>query len=63
MQGMRPALDKLIDDGHDVTIGVFDRVEPHLPVACNELIEVRRDELTELSRRQEWTGVQAIIGA
>ena len=56
-------LDELVEDRHDVAVGVLDDVEAHVAVALDQPRQVRRDELAELPRAQERPGVEAVVAS
>src|ERR1035437_7925426 len=63
VEGVGVTLNELLDDGHDVAVGVLDDVEAQVSVACDELVKIRGDELGELSGPEKGAGVEAVVGA
>ena len=55
--------DQLVDDGHDVAVGVLDHVIAHVAVGLGEPSQVRGDKLLEVARAHEGTDVKAVVGA
>ena len=53
MQGVRVGLHELVEDRHDVAVGVLDNVEAEIPVPFGELGEIGRDKFTKLGRAEK----------
>ena len=47
VQRMRMGLNKLIDDRHDVAVGVLDDIEAHIAIRFYQFRQIRGNELTE----------------
>ena len=63
VERMGLGLHKLIEDRHNIAVGVLDDVVAHCAVARGDLCEIRGDKLAELSGAHEGVGVEAVVGA
>ena len=63
MDGIRLTVSHLFYDRHDISVGMFNRVIPHLPVLRNHFLQIRNNQLVELFTVEEGVHIKAIIGA
>ena len=63
MDGIRLTVGHLFYDRHNISVGMFNRVVPHLPVLRNHFLQIRNNQLIELFTVEEGVHIKAIIGA
>ena len=60
---MRVGCYQLVEDGHNVSVGVLDGIKAQRTIALDQAGEIRGDEFTEHGWTQEWPLVEAIVRA
>ena len=63
MQRMRMAIHQLIQNRHDVSVGMFDDIIAHLAISRDQPFQIRRHEFRELFGRKERIRVEAVVRA